>query len=167
MQKKILYPITLLFFAMLIVGCSTTPNSPASNLIETQQESNTINNTKSEMMQKDDVMMKEDTNSFVTEGQYIAYTPESFQEASDKKRVLFFHAAWCPTCKQADQEFNAQISSLPSNVVLFKTDYDTNTELKKKFGITYQHTFVLTDENGDEVKKWNGGSIDRLLREVQ
>jgi hypothetical protein len=36
--------------------------------------------------------------------------------------------------------------------MVFKTDYDTQKELKTKYKITYQHTFVLVDEAGDAIK---------------
>lgn len=51
---------------------------------------------------------------------------------------------------------------IPENMVLMKTDYDTYTELKKKYGVTYQHTFVQVDENGNELTKWNGGGVNEL-----
>jgi thiol-disulfide isomerase/thioredoxin len=96
-------------------------------------------------------------------GRYKNYQQNEYESASGKKRVIFFHAVWCPTCKVANEEFTSQKDRIPEDVILFKTDYDTETELKKKYGITYQHTFVLVDENGDEIKKWNGGGIEELI----
>lgn len=94
---------------------------------------------------------------------YVQYAPEKFEAAKDKKRVYFFHASWCPTCKVVNEEFNSKSSSIPEDVVLFKTDYDTESALKQKFGITYQHTFVQVDENGEEIAKWNGGGLNELV----
>jgi thioredoxin 1 len=56
---------------------------------------------------------------------------------------------------------------LPADVVVFKTDYDTEKELKKKYGITYQHTFVLVDNEGNSIKKWNGGGVKELIEELK
>lgn len=100
---------------------------------------------------------------FSNNGRYREYSESEYGLAADQKRVIFFHASWCPTCKVANEEFTSQADKIPEDVVLFKTDYDTETELKKKYGITYQHTFVLVDENGDEIKKWNGGGIEELI----
>ena len=47
--------------------------------------------------------------------------------------------------------------------MLFKTDYDSEKELKKQYGITYQHTFVYVDKDGKQIKKWSGGAIDDLI----
>jgi thioredoxin 1 len=94
---------------------------------------------------------------------YIAYTKEAFDKASTQKRVLFFAASWCPSCRAADKNFNENLKKIPENVMIFKTDYDTETALKTKYKITYQHTFVYVDAKGAELKKWSGGGIDELL----
>jgi len=97
------------------------------------------------------------------ESRYSVYSKHAFDAAKGKKRVYFFHAAWCPTCKAANTEFTNNLDGIPEGVIVFKTDYDTNSELKKQYGITYQHTYVLVDENGKELKKWNGGAIAELI----
>lgn len=94
---------------------------------------------------------------------YVDYSKSSFDQISDKKRVYFFHAKWCPTCKVANEEFMQNVDKIPSEVSLFKTDYDGEKELKAQYGITYQHTFVYVDSQGKEIKKWNGGGIAELI----
>lgn len=101
------------------------------------------------------------------DARYVEYSQETFAQASDKKRVLFFYAAWCPTCRPADAEFSEKSSQIPEDVVLFRTDYDTEDALKDKYDITYQHTYVLVDENGNEIEKWNGGAFDELISRIQ
>jgi hypothetical protein len=46
-------------------------------------------------------------------------------------------------------------------------DYDNSKDLQKKYGVTYQHTFVQIDENGEALSKWNGGDVDKLLSTVR
>ncbi len=94
---------------------------------------------------------------------YRVYSQTAFDEAADKKRILFFHAPWCPTCRPADVAFQRDAAMIPESVVLFKTDYDTSSDLKKTYGVTYQHTFVQVDTQGKEVTKWNGGQLTELL----
>ncbi len=98
---------------------------------------------------------------------YAAYSKAAFDAAGSKKRVYFFHAKWCPSCKVADAAFSANPDKIPEGAVVFKTDYDTETELKNKFGITYQHTFVFVDASGNEIKKWNGGGPTELQANIQ
>ena len=130
-------------------------------------------NTNSDaMMEDDEHAMEKDgsanTNSVsAAPGQYIDYTPAAFASASDEKRVLFFHATWCPTCKAANEAFTSRLDEIPSGVVILKTDYDSQTALKNKYDITYQHTFVQVDADGNELAKWNGGDVDLLARKLQ
>ena len=109
----------------------------------------------------------EDVGTSQKTGRYIPYSQPSFEAAADKKRVLFFHAPWCPTCRPADAAFQKDSARIPEGVVLFKTDYDTATELKKKYGVTYQHTFVQVDANGNAVTMWNGGQLNELIAKVK
>jgi thioredoxin 1 len=107
----------------------------------------------------------------ITTGQstsrYQPYTKVAFDSAAAKKRVYFFHAPWCPTCIPANSAFETNHTSIPEDVVLFKTDYDSSDALKKQYAITYQHTFVLVDEKGNEIEKWNGGALEELITNTQ
>lgn len=104
---------------------------------------------------KEDAMMKKDENMMEVQG-YTAYNTEAVSAALAAKKnvVLFFHAGWCPTCKAADGNF--QKETLPANTVVFKTDYDSNTDLRKKYGVTSQHTFVSLNADGSLKKKSSG-----------
>ena len=110
---------------------------------------------------------EESTTTTDESSRYITYSKSNYDANVSKKRVLFFHAVWCPTCKIANEEFNGNLDKIPEGVVLIKTDYDTETELKKKYNITYQHTFVLVDDEGNEIKKWNGGGIEELINNTE
>ena len=105
-----------------------------------------------------------DSNKMMqAKGAYVGYSPAALAEAgANGKAVLFFHAAWCPFCKAANEAFNSRLSEIPEGVTVLKTDYDTQKELKTKYGVTYQHTFVQVDASGNMVAKWNGGDIDSL-----
>ena len=81
--------------------------------------------------------------------------------------MLFFHATWCPNCKAADVDIVKKLSDIPADVVIFKTDYDKEVALKKQYGITAQHTFVLVDDSGKAVKKWAGGKLSTIISKTQ
>jgi len=68
--------------------------------------------------------------------------------------VLFFHASWCPTCKRADG--NLSESALPAGLTVVKTDFDSNDELKARYEVTVQHTFVQVDPSGEALAKFTG-----------
>ncbi|MDX2003771.1 MAG: thioredoxin family protein [Meiothermus sp.] len=90
---------------------------------------------------------------------YLEYSAEAFGKAKDQKRVLFFSASWCPTCRAANAEFTAKLKEIPKGVVVFKADYDKETALKRQYGIVRQHTFVLVDATGKALKTWSGGAV--------
>lgn len=98
---------------------------------------------------------------------YVAYSKAAFDALSDKRRVLYFHAPWCPTCRPLDKSLSSNPNQIPDGVVLFKTDYDTETALKTKYGITYQHTFVEVDAAGNAVQTWNGGDVADIVSRLQ
>lgn len=101
-------------------------------------------------------------------GEYGSYDAAAVTEAATNgEAVLFFHAPWCPTCKVLNSDIEASLDDIPSNVTIFKTDYDSQTELKRQYGVTYQHTLVHVDADGNIISKWSGGStlesiLDRL-----
>lgn len=102
-------------------------------------------------------------------GNYLVYSEAAYLAAADKKRVLFFYANWCPICAPVNVEIQRRSAELPDNLVILRVNYnDSDTDeaeraLAQKYGITYQHTFVLVDSAGRELKKWNGGDLDQIL----
>src|SRR3989344_5201513 len=106
------------------------------------------------------------TNNQTVNNQYLPYSPEAVAAASDKQKLLFFHANWCPICRATEEEILENILPLPKDLIIFKTDYDSEKELKQKYGITYQHTFVLIDNRGNELIKWNGGGVEEIVNQL-
>ncbi len=104
-----------------------------------------------------------------TAGEYRIYNAgEVTQAAAAGDVVLFFHAPWCPTCAALDRSITASGADIPAGLMIFKTDYDTSQELKEKYGVTYQHTLVQVDANGNMITKWSGGNtLQSILDRVQ
>ena len=104
---------------------------------------------------------------------YIEYSKTALEQNSEKRRILFFYANWCPTCRPADAGFRENENKIPEDVVVVRINYnDTDTdneekELAKKYAITYQHTYVQIDQEGNIITKWNGGGIDELLTNIK
>jgi thiol-disulfide isomerase/thioredoxin len=85
--------------------------------------------------------------------------------AAQGPTVLFFNAAWCPTCRATMGELQAGAERL-GEVLVIVVDYDRAGELKKRYGVTYQHTWVRIDADGRKLAIWNGGGLDELLRRM-
>lgn len=100
---------------------------------------------------------------------YLDYS-ESNKVVGQKygKSVLFFAATmWCQTCSELEKEIKERIVDIPSDVTILKVDYDNDREMKAKYGVTQQHTLVVLDKNGNEVKRWIGGNLDLMLSELK
>ncbi len=102
-------------------------------------------------------------------GNYIMY--ESYEAAAsqyaESNVVLFFNAAWCSTCKIARDNFEASLDQIPSDLTVVVVDFDDSNELRKKYGVTLQHTFVQIDSMGEMVKKWSGStSIEQIVNQT-
>lgn len=89
-------------------------------------------------------------------GAYLALDDYRAQMASraGTKVVYFFHASWCPDCRATERSINAD--GVPAGLTIVKLDYDTETDLRKRYGVTQQHTFVQVDPDGAELGKWTG-----------
>jgi thiol-disulfide isomerase/thioredoxin len=77
--------------------------------------------------------------------------------------VLFFNADWCPTCRVIIKELNAEAHRL-GDVTVVVVDYDRSSDLKRRYGVTYQHTYVQIDAKGKKLALWSGGGIDNVLK---
>lgn len=107
------------------------------------------------MADKEEKTMTEDSgDAMMSKGSYEPYSPEKLALASDGKVVLYFHADWCPICRGIEAEIKANPAGIPSDVTILKVNYDTETTLKQKYGVTYQHTFVQVDAAGKQITKW-------------
>lgn len=104
---------------------------------------------------------------------YQSYGEGVLAKTAGSRRVLYFYASWCPTCRPADADFIKNESSLPEDVRVIRVNYndgDTSAEetaLASEYKITYQHTFVQIDEDGNVITKWNGGQTQELLKNLK
>ena len=86
-----------------------------------------------------------------TTGTYIDYSNDVIKNTQGTK-VLFFHAPWCPQCRAIENSIKT--GKIPDGVTIIKVDYDSNQDLRKKYGVTLQTTVVRVDNEGNMVKKY-------------
>ena len=86
--------------------------------------------------------------------------------AKDGNAVLFFNATWCPSCRAVTKDLNTKASSLNKGTTVIMVDYDKYKDLKVKYGVYNQHTFVQIDSMGKKLKIWNGGSIKEINKQT-
>jgi thioredoxin 1 len=118
------------------------------------------------MMEKEGEMMEGDM--MMKQGSYEQYSSEKIALAKEGDLVLFFRASWCPTCRALDADIKAHLTDIPQGVTILDVNYDTETALKQKYGVTYQHTLVQVDASGNQITKWSGSStLTDLLAKVK
>ncbi len=98
---------------------------------------------------------------------FTMYSDDLLAKADEGAVVLFFSASWCPTCRSLKKNLNENLDSIPEDLVILELDYDTELELKQKYGVLVQHTLVQVDSGGNKIKMWTGGNtlqtiIDRI-----
>jgi thiol-disulfide isomerase/thioredoxin len=79
-------------------------------------------------------------------GDYLDYTPALFEETEGRK-VLFFHASWCPVCRALENDILSR--GVPADLTIFKVDYDEATDLVQKYEVRLQSTVVYVDDDGN------------------
>lgn len=149
------------------MGTTDETQNNTENEEQTSQESgdttvatNETTNTE-DSSQKDDAMEVEPISSVATYGEYAAVAVDG-DLAAGKKVVLFFHAGRCPSCRRAHKNITKHISELPGDVAVYKVDYDDSKELRQKYGVTSQHTFVEIDADHNLVARFSGGGVDQI-----
>lgn len=89
-------------------------------------------------------------------GSYEPYSAEKIAHAAEGDVVLFFRASWCPTCKALDADIRENADQIPEGVLILDVNYEDSSDLKKKYGVNYQHTMVQVDAEGNMLTKWVG-----------
>lgn len=181
-MKKNLIAIVAVGIALTGAGCAKTvaPTPPATSP-NAMMEKTTASENSDAMMKKEsteqkdgETMMKDDTKDGAMmdnkqgAGAYEDYADSKLAWAKEGKVILFFKASWCPTCQAVDTDILAHLGNIPNKTSILKVDYDTSAELKKKYGVTYQHTFVQVDANGTMIKKWSGSpTLTAITAEIK
>ena len=103
------------------------------------------------------------SQSYITYDQYQAFK----DTYADSKVVLFFNATWCPDCRAINEALTSDPGKIPAKTTVVSVDYDQHTDLRQRYGVTTQHTFVQIDTNGEKTRQWVSTSVDALLKELQ
>ena len=166
MNKKLLLVVGVIALLLIAGGIflylnNNKSQNSTSSVVEPTSQNNIENEAKTEPV--------EAQNSNIQKGAYVTLAeynnnPDAYK---DTKKVYFFHASWCSVCQAIDKEINADLYKIPNGVTIIKTDFDESTDLRKKFGVTTQYTFVQVDAAGNEVSQWVATSFDSVLSGIK
>ena len=145
--------------------------SPIAAPVDNDDKEDVMAIEKEEMEDKevmDEMPMPEPKSEAMRPGSFEDYAASKLSYAADGKVVLFFHASWCPTCRVAENNIVSNKEDIPKGLAILKVDYDSSKDLRKKYGVTYQHTFVQVDASGNLITKWgNSRNIDQIVDKLK
>ena len=99
---------------------------------------------------------------------YEDYTEAKYLAVKGKEPfVLFFHADWCPICRQMEKAISADLENYPKGTRFLKADYDSEDELKKEYDIKVQSTVVVVDGSGDVIYTAQDPALDDLKAAIE
>jgi len=153
--------VGLLVVIMTLTACNVpeelkpdVENLPKEQMNAIEERQKMQEKKKAEMNQKDEVPMQkkpEENVNVETTSRYTTYTDGVI--GNGQTSVLFFHATWCPACKKNNGLLEEWYGAEEFSRSVYKIDFDTATELRQKFGITGQDTFIVIDGSGNEIER--------------
>jgi thioredoxin 1 len=162
--KSVILRLIIIILLGSIGYAVTRPDGDATGDMMTKDEKTTESTSTKEGGLED--MMKDKAMS--EKGSYETYAPEKLAWADEGEVVLFFRASWCPTCRATDADIRAHLDAIPADLLILDVDYDNSASLKQKYGVTYQHTFVQVDAEGNQIAKWSGSpTLADIVSHVQ
>lgn len=137
--------VMLIVIAVVFVLVAKKADAPA---VENKEEQS----SQAEPINQEENVSQGSAQDAPLDGQYTEY--DQVKLANSKgENYLFFHAPWCPQCRSIENSINAG-GHIPDDVTIYKIDYDSNQELRKKYGVTLQTTFVKVDNQGSFIDKY-------------
>lgn len=153
--------------ALSLAACGSNTSTASSTASETPSATKSMADDKMDDKKSDDKMDDKKSDDKMDDkagdasakaGAYMTldqYKSDMSARAGTKV-VYFFNASWCPTCVATDKALNS--SGVPAGITVVNIDYDNSQDLREKYGVTYQHTFVQVDKDGKQLKKWSGSA---------
>lgn len=155
---------------VLIAGIGVFSYYQSKDNGKTEEKSEQLPSSEKSMIKEKAMMDKPITDEAMSKaGSYKEYSPQTLtsEQSAGNKVVLFFYAPWCPYCIAADKAFKQNLDKIPAGVTLLKIDYDSNKDLKNKYGVTTQHTFVQIDDKQEKVTLWVSGDVELLQKNIK
>jgi thioredoxin 1 len=168
-QQSMKY-VLMMFVILLLIACTKDESSQIADQLsieispQNSEENHTPINTQT-------ITSPEIQPSSVYPS-YVPFDQMKFETAQEQGKVIYleFYASWCPSCRAQDPAIRSAFEQMKQkqeryqNVAGFQVDYDRFDDLKKKYGITYQHSHIILSPSGDVAVKsigeqWDAGEL--------
>lgn len=165
MNKRalIITAVSVIAFASAgLVYASSKQDQEAEPVNSTSVASETSNTTPVDDTVKEPSTDSSDASEIA--GRYVDYSESLVAETGFDTTILFFHAPWCPDCRAFDKSISS--AQIPDSTQILKVDYDSSKDLRQRYGVTVQTTFVSVDSAGEAKQKWVGYGKETTLDAV-
>lgn len=156
------YIVIILMVAVLFIGGSLVYTNKSS-----EQSSNILSTTEPTITTPEQPRASSQPESTTKKYITLAEYDSNQKGYENVKKVYFFHASWCPICRSIDEAITSNTNAIPDGVTIIKTDFDSSIDLRKKYGVTYQYTFVQIDNNGNETAQWTAATLEKALSGIK
>lgn len=154
--------VWLLIFAVMIAGCTgTVENTNQVAEVDSEMADNSDKMESSESMEKHDSEM-EIVEVSLDGPFYEPFTLTRYEEAKSSGKIILieFYANWCPKCAAQQPNIEAAFEEITNpEIVGFRVNYrdsdtdETEVEIARKFGISYQHSHLIIDSEENVLLK--------------
>lgn len=104
------------------------------------------------------------TNEELISENYKDYSRKEYEKAMAEKKIiaLYFTANWCPICREQELINMEALEDLGEDIlalrvhILDSEETDETKALAEKYGVTYQHTYVILKPSGEVSSKYTG-----------
>lgn len=142
-------------FAIVFIGCAYAYSTLSRHTSVNTPPSSTVSS-------KNDVSAPTTVPS--SPGRFIEYSSDALSAPEYSTTILFFYAGWCPECRGFEKAINA--GTIPTSTQILRVDYDNSSDLKQKYGVTIQSTFVRIKSDGALQAKWVGYGRDKSIQTI-
>lgn len=142
----------IIVLGILLVACSTPAEQKLKDegFIEQEADVNAVLSSSASSRSVQSISSMQPASSEAKTPTYADFNQDVL--ANGETKLLFFHAPWCPFCVKNNQNLLSLYGEGNASLSTYKIDYDTSDDLKRRYGIVTQDTFVLVDGNGTALK---------------
>ncbi|MDA7979002.1 MAG: thioredoxin [Pirellulales bacterium] len=107
-------------------------------------------------------------NSYDGPHAYVDVDASNFEEVvlnADKPVVVDFWAEWCGPCRKLAPSISYVSNEYDGKAIVAKLNVDEAQQISARYGVTAIPTLIFF-ENGEEVKRFNPGSISEITGQL-
>lgn len=107
--------------------------------------------------------VQQESGAHITLADYMANQPKY----QDYQLIYFFKTDWCFVCNVVKADMRANPTRLPAKTVFVEVDFEKDTELRQKYNVQQQASFVQVDEAGKQIAEWQPQNLGEVLAGIK